>query len=77
MQYISGLLNSCGETIFDLMGNMFTGGNGCKLVGSLRNSAISGLEFKMPSTPVIKVKVDPSSRQPPWVFKSDDKVALP
>ena len=40
LQYISGLENSPGggETIFDFRVRMFTGSNGCRLVGTFRAS---------------------------------------
>ena len=62
--YISGLKNSSGsgETTFDFMVRIFTGGKGCRLVGSLTTSMVRGLEFKMPSTSVIIVNKEASSR---------------
>ena len=78
LQYMSGMENSpcCGETIFDFMVRMFTGNESCRLVGSLRTSMVRGLEFKVPSTSVIIVSKDLSSKHSPCVFKSDPRMAL-
>ena len=76
--YISGLENSPGggETTFDFMVGMFTGGKGCRPFGSVRTFMARGLESKMPSMSVIIFNKDSSSRHSPCVFKSDPRIAL-
>ena len=73
MLYISGLENvpGGGETTFDFMVRMLAGDKSCRFVGSLRTFTVRGLEFKMPSTSVIIVNKNSSSRHSPCVFKSN------
>ena len=77
LKYSSGLLSSPGgvESVYDSMVNVFIGDHGCKLVGSLRNSAVSGQKFKMWFTSVIRVERF-IIKHSPWVFKSSAKMAL-
>ena len=77
LQYISALKISPGggETTFDFMVRMFTGNEGCRRVGLLRAATVRGLEFQMPSTYIIIVNKDSSSKHSPCVLKIDTRMA--
>ena len=75
LQYISALKNSPGETIFDFMVRMFTGNEDCRRVGLLRAATVRGQEFQMPSTYIIIVNKDSSSKHSPYVLKIDTRMA--